>query len=427
MLFVLFAPLLASLGAGGTGDLTLELSLSFAILAASAMTCTIVAASRMRSLTKAFGIEELLRSHRWLALATLGLVLAHIGFLIVDAPANARLLVPWLAPPRAQAATVATVALCLLCVLSLFRHRLGTRYEAWRWLHVVLGLAAVTGAALHVLWLHHLTQDLLMLRWFELSLGLLVAMLGYRWLVRPVLATRNAYVIDSLRRESKSVSTLVLRPLRNRHRGLRFDPGQFAWLRLDRPLAPAEEHPFTIASGAHRPRELEFTIRAAGDFTGLVARLTPGRRVYLDGPHGAFTVDARSSTGLVLVAGGVGVTPMMSMLRTLDHRRDRRRHLLILAARTREELLFRDEIGGLSARLRLTVVEVLSSPPPRWTGETGRVDRALLSRVVPRQMRMGGYDVFICGPPAMVEGVSTALADLGVPTNRVHTEQFDMV
>ena len=424
---VLFAPLLLTLGAGDTDDLVMELSLTFGVIAASVLTCTVVAASRMRSLTQAFGIEQLLRTHRWLAVATLLVVLVHLALVVADDPANLHLLVPWTAPPRARAATVATVSLVLLCVLSLLRQRLGTRYEAWRWLHVVLGLGAVSGSALHVLWLRHLTQDQLMLRWFELSLAILTGVLGYRWVVRPLLATRHAYVIDTLRRESDSVSTLVLRPLRHRHRGLRFDPGQFAWLRLDRPLAPAEEHPFTIASGAHRPRELEFTIRDAGDFTALVRRMRPGRRVYIDGPHGSFTVDARRAHGLVLVAGGVGITPMMSMLRTLAHRRDDRPHLLLVGAKTVDDLLFRDELADLARRLHLTVVEVVSAPPPWWTGRTGRVDRRLLDEVLPRAVHTGGFDVYICGPPAMLEGVSTALDELGVPAAHVHTEQFDMV
>lgn len=424
---VLFVPVLASLGAGGTDDLTMELSLTAGIIAASTLTCTVVAASRIRSLSQSFGIEHLLRSHRWLAVATLVLVLSHLALVVADEPSNLRLLELWSAPPRARAATLATVCLALLCALSLLRQRLGTRYESWRWLHVVLGLGAVTGSALHVVWLRHLTRDELMLRWFELSVALLAAVLLYRWVLRPLLDARHAYVVDTVRPESDSVTTVVLRPARHRHRGLEFDPGQFAWIRLDRPFGPAEEHPFTIASGAHRPRELEFTIRHAGDFTGLVSRLRPGRRVYLDGPHGSFTVDAGRAEGLVLVAGGVGITPMMSMLRTAAHRRDPRPHLLVVGARHVDELLFRDELRELTHRMRLAVVEVLSSPPPGWYGATGRVDLALLDRVLPRQVSTGRCEVFVCGPPAMVGSVQLALDDLGVPAACVHTEQFDMV
>lgn len=425
-LTALFAPLMLSLGAGSDGDLMIELSLTTGILAASTLTCTVVAASRMRSLTHAFGIELLVRSHRWLAVVTLVVVLAHVGFVIADNPADLVLLVPWTAPARARAATLATVCVVLLCLLSIHRERLRTRYERWRLVHIVLGVGAVTGSALHIVFLDHLTRDALMRTWFAVSLGLLVTVMGYRWLLRPLLSTRHAFVVDHLRRESDSVCTLVLRPLRNRHRGLTFDPGQFVWMRLDRPLATAEEHPFTIASGAHRPREIEITIRTVGDFTELVTQLRPGRRVYLDGPHGSFTVDARKARGLVLLAGGVGITPMMSMLRTLAHRRDERPLFLVLSARTADDLLFREELRMLTRRLRLTVVEVLSKPPPGWKGAVGHVDDKVLDAVLPVDVGEGRYDVYVCGPAPMVGAAIDALQTIGVPSRNVRTEMFDM-
>jgi predicted ferric reductase len=425
-LAVIVVPLVLSVGAGGAAGFTVELSTSLGVLAASVLVCVVILPSRLRSLTSTFGIERVLLSHRTLGLLALVLVLGHLAVLIVHDPHNATLLVPWTAPPRARAATAATVAMLAMCLLAVFRRRLGHRYEIWRWAHVVLGIVVVLGSALHVYWLNHLTQDQAMRRWFELAIGIVALVFGYRWVGGPMLAMRRAYVIDEVRRESDSVSTLALRPLRPRHRGLSFDPGQFAWIRLDRSMGPREEHPFTIASGSHRPRELEFTIRHAGDYTGRLSRLVPGRRVYVDGPHGTFTVDARRANGLVLIAGGVGITPMMSMLRTLEHRRDRRRHVLVTAARNAEDLLFRDEIARLSSSLTLTVVEVVSAPEPDWPGLRGRVDADLLASVLPRRRDGGRFDVFICGPGPMVNGVLTALDTVGVPAARIHTEQFDM-
>jgi predicted ferric reductase len=425
-LAVILVPLVLSVGAGGTAGFTVELSTSLGVLAASVLVCVLILPSRLRSLTSTFGIERVLLSHRTLGLFALVLVLGHLAVLIVHDPHNAMLLVPWTAPPRARAATAATVAMLTMCLLAVFRRRLGHRYEIWRWAHVVLGMVVVVGSALHVYWLNHLTQDQAMRRWFELAIGIVALVFGYRWVGGPMLAMRRAYVIDEVRHESDSVSTLALRPLRPRHRGLSFDPGQFAWIRLDRSMGPREEHPFTIASGAHRPRELEFTVRHAGDYTGMLSRLVPGRRVYVDGPHGTFTVDARRANGLVLIAGGVGITPMMSMLRTLEHRRDQRRHVLVTAARNAEDLLFRDEIARLSSTLTLTVVEVVSAPTPDWRGLTGRVDAELLASVLPRRRHGSRFDVFICGPGPMVTGVLTALDTVGVPAARIHTEQFDM-
>ena len=88
----------------------------------------------------------------------------------------------------------------------------------------------------------------------------------------------------------------------------------------------------------------------------------------------------------MLVAGGVGITPMMSMLRTLADRGDRRPHRLVMVARTADELLFRDELGQLKERLDLTVVELLRQPPQGWTGATGAVDEGTAHRAAARHV-----------------------------------------
>jgi ferredoxin-NADP reductase len=149
--------------------------------------------------------------------------------------------------------------------------------------------------------------------------------------------------------------------------------------------------------------------------------------VWVDGPHGAFSVDLKPSTGLVMIAGGVGITPMMSMLRTLAHRHDRRPHRLVVVAKTTDELLFREELSQLKERLDLTVMELLRQPPEGWTGATGAVDEELLTTLLPGKFRRNQLDYFLCGPPALVNDVLTVLAGMDIPPPRIHTEQFDLV
>lgn len=426
-LAVLIGPLLLTGAAGGRGDLMIELSLVFGLLAGSVMVCAVVLPSRLRSLTNAFGIERVLRSHRWMGLLTLNLVLVHLALVIADRPANIMLLNPFVAPPRARAATGATVGLVLLCLFALARRRVHASYERWRWVHVGLGVTVLVLSGLHVYWLNHLLRDR-WLRYFFVAVAIgVIAVLANRWVVRPLLDYRHAFVVDGLRAESPTATTVLLRPARDRHPGLHFSPGQFAWLRLDSPVGPREEHPFTIASGSHRPRELEFTVRHAGDFTGDLDRLVPGRRVYVDGPYGSFTPDLLGRHGLLLVAGGVGITPMMSILRTLAHRRDRRRHRLVIGVRGEDDLMFGEELAWLQSRLRLTVLPVVAEPGRGWTGPVGRVDERLLGQLLPRRQDREAVEVFVCGPPPMVAGVARALDALGVPERKVHTEQFDMV
>ncbi len=156
--------------------------------------------------------------------------------------------------------------------------------------------------------------------------------------------------------------------------------------------------------------------------------MRPGERAYLDGPHGAFTVDRHGhAAGFVFIAGGVGITPIMSMLRTLADRGDGRPIYLIYANRDWESVIFREEIEALQERLNLRVIHVLEQPPEGWTGETGFVTGDILQRHLPRFERRNVYEAFICGPQPMMDAVERALVRLGVDMGDIHTERFDLV
>jgi 3-phenylpropionate/trans-cinnamate dioxygenase ferredoxin reductase subunit len=426
----LLAPLLHGLRPGDGASLLSELSVGMGLLATSMLVCAVVLPSRVRSLTRTFGIDGVLAIHRFVGLAVTLLVGLHIVLVVIAKPANLALFDVMHAPNRARAAVGATVALGALIGLTVLRRRLKHRYEVWRWMHLALAGTALVLSALHIWWLNHLIRNPSMRALFAaFALGVLVV-LGYRWLWMPVFGAGREYVVREIRPESSTVSTLVLEPKRSRsrrgYRALEFAPGQFAWLRLQ-PSVRAEEHPFTIASSAHLGLWTEFTIRHSGDFTSELRLLRPGSPVWIDGPHGAFTLDLQRTTGLVMIAGGVGITPMMSMLRTLAHRHDRRPHRLLVVASTIDELLFRAEIRKLQQRLDLTVVEVLRKPPPSWTGPSGRIDESLLAAVLPGKFRRNQLDYYLCGPPAMVDDVRSVLDRLEVPEPRIHTEQFDFV
>jgi len=427
---VLLAPVLHGPRIRNGSSLLSELSVGMGLLATSMLVCTVVLPSRLRSLTRTFGIEGVLGIHRFVGLAITLLVGLHVVLVVAANPANVALFDVVHAPDRARAALGATVALGALIVQTVLRRRLRHRYEVWRWVHVVLAAAVLVLSGLHIWWLNHLVRDAAMRALFTvLAVGVLVV-LAYRWVWLPLRGTRREYVVREIRPETPTVSTLVLEPRRNGarrgYRSLAFAPGQFAWLRLH-PSIWAQEHPFTIASSAHLGLWTEFTIRHSGDFTRQLRLLRPGSPVWVDGPHGAFTLDLHRTTGLVMIAGGVGITPMMSMLRTLAHRRDRRPHRLLMVARTIDDLLFRAEIRRLQQRLDLTVVELLRQPPPSWTGASGTVGAELLTALLPGEFRRNQLDYYLCGPPALVTDVLTVLEELDIPQPRIHTEQFDFV
>jgi predicted ferric reductase len=402
-----------------------DASMVTALVGASLLVAAFVLPSRVRALTSYLGVERLLRSHRWLAVVAAGLVAAHVCFALGHAEGGVRVLDLRDAPPRVWAGSTATVALVLLVLLALTRRRRQPRYEGWRLVHVVLGNVVVLGVALHVWWLADLTQYPWGRLWFA-ALGTVVLLVNaHRWVWRPLRTQRNAYVVDAVHAVSPTAVTVVLHAVG--HPGVRFRPGQFAWLKIGDSPYVFEEHPFTIASAATRPWRKEFTVKALGDFSEILAGLRPGRRVHLDGPHGAFTLEGLRSSGFVLVGGGVGITPMLSMLRTMADRRDPRPVVLVVAGRTADDLLHRAGLAELESRLDLHLVEVLEEPPEDWTGAVGWLDRPVLDTALPGRRVRRNLDYFVCGPGPMVAATTRVLRDWGVAERRIHTELFDVV
>jgi 3-phenylpropionate/trans-cinnamate dioxygenase ferredoxin reductase subunit len=245
----------------------------------------------------------------------------------------------------------------------------------------------------------------------------------YVRLVKPWMMTRHPYVVEEVIPQRGDVWTLALRPIW--HQGFRFQPGQFAWLTLNITPFSMREHPFSMSSSGDHPERIEFGIKALGDFTRRIKDIEPGTRAYLDGPYGVFTTDRYwDSAGFVLIAGGIGITPIYSILVTAAEREDDRPFLLIYASQTWDDITFREEIEALKESLDLTVIYVLRKPTEDWTGETGYVDKELLARYIP--LHRGSRHYFICAAPAMMDQVERALFDLDVPVTNVHMEHFNL-
>ena len=144
---------------------------------------------------------------------------------------------------------------------------------------------------------------------------------GLRAVIKPWLELRRPYVVAEVRPERGNAWTLTLRP--EGHAGMTFHPGQFAWLTLRSSPFADREHPFSFSSSAEQPERLGFTIRELGDFTRQIGQVRPGERAPATAPV-AFTTDRHDhEAGFTYIAGGVGITPIMSILRA---GRVRRRH-----------------------------------------------------------------------------------------------------
>jgi len=231
------------------------------------------------------------------------------------------LLLVWTAPWRARAAITSVLTLFAVVGLSVWRKKLKIEYNRWRIWHGIFASVAVAFAMVHVLLVGHYV-DLPWKRALWLAYGVFwVGLLIYTRLIKPILLLRKPYQVTEIKQELGNVWSLTLEPVG--HKGIRFQPGQFAWITVRNSPFTDAEHPFSISSSAEDQGKLTFTIKELGDFTRTIKYLQVGENVFVDGPFGSFSVyrhpHAKDS---VFIAGGVGITPVMSMLRTLADRKD---------------------------------------------------------------------------------------------------------
>lgn len=400
-----------------------EFSIALGFVGLTQMAVQFLLIARYRRLTAPYGIDIILQYHRQIAMMALGLILAHPVILMIDNPALLALLNPFGGTWASRFGLGSIVALVLLVVLSVYRQQLKIDYERWRLSHTLLGIVALVLAHAHV----SLAGEYLNTVWKQVIWKVFgAAMLSsvvYLRLIKPALQKRERYRVAEVRPERGETLTLALEPVG--HPGMRFAPGQFAWLKLGKTPYTIEEHPFSFSSSAEQEGRLEFGIKALGDFTRNLKHVPPGTDAYLDGPHGAFSIDLIPAAGYVLIAGGIGITPMLSFLKTMADREDVRPVLLIYGDKSLETMAYREELEALSSKLNLKIVTVLEAPPPGWQGEVGFITAELLARTLPKEKIVREF--FVCGPPVMMDAVQEALVKLGVPLERIHTERFNLV
>jgi ferredoxin-NADP reductase len=210
--------------------------------------------------------------------------------------------------------------------------------------------------------------------------------------------------------------------------GFAFKPGQAIDLILSDPAlasTDAARHAFSIVSAPHEGKLVVATRMRDSAFKNALSRLPVGGAAQVEGPFGALTLHNKLARAAVLVAGGVGITPFMSMLRHAAHAGVQRQLVLLYSNRRPEDAAFLTELQRLEGdnpdfRLVATMTRMAQSRLP-WMGETGAIDEALLKRVA---LELPDPVYYVAGPPAMVAGLRATLERAGVDGDDVRSEEF---
>ncbi|WP_440105297.1 ferredoxin reductase family protein [Streptosporangium sp. H16] len=376
--------------------------------------------ARVPALDRGVGTDRLARWHATGGRHTVVLSVAHMLFAVAAHVARSGAGAPEaiaglvLDGPAMPEAMVALLLLVGVAVVSVREVRRRMRYETWHYLHFVTYGAVFLGFG------HQLTGPdfaggvVMSLFWYALYVSVATLLVWYRFLTPVHRALRHGLRVAEVRRESSSVVSVYLTGEHLDELGA--EPGQFFRWRFLAPGMWWTANPYSLSAPANA-RFLRITVKGVGDHSRALAGLRPGTRVWAEGPYGALTAARRRRPQVLLVGGGVGISPLRALFETLPGK-----VTLVYMARRDEELILRHELDAIAAArgatIHYTVDELTGSSGGRSVPLTGRALRNLIPG-------LAVHDVYLCGPAGMTVAARHALRRAGVPGCRIHVESFD--
>ncbi|UQX86619.1 ferredoxin reductase family protein [Jatrophihabitans telluris] len=372
--------------------------------------------SRTPALERGVGADRLAR---WHSRAGRGVVLAILvhAWAAVMVWRNSRAESFWPAAwhvlrlPGLIAATVATALFLLVAVLSVRAARRRVSHEAWHTVHLLVYVAVALGF-LHQLGGPDLAgHRILQVAWALLYTSVFTLVAQHRLLTPLRNATRHRLRVQSVVQQAPGVVSVVVEGVDLQL--LQAESGQFFRWRFLTPDLWKTAHPFSL-SAAPTSTQLRLTVKALGDGSTALQRLEPGTWVLAEGPYGAITAARRTRRHVLLLAAGVGITPMRALFETMPLAPGQDL-LLLYRARSRAEVIFGPELEALAARSGARVHYLLGD-------QIGPLSAELFGHLVPD---LPERDVYLCGPPGFSATVRRSLKAAGLPADQLHEERFD--
>lgn len=423
---VVSLPVIISTFFGHQEGLLNTIGLNLAFVGFMILILQFLLAARIKWVESAFGLDILIRYHKYIALIAGLFLLIHPVMLALGGHGwrlFTNLDLPW----YIWLGKIALVLVIANLLLSIYSGKLGLAFEKWRTGHDILAPTILVLIFIHPFFagddLKLLSMQILWILMFLFAVYLFI----YHRLYRPAKLKRMDYSVREVKQETGDVWTITLVPLEAQ--SLKdYLPGQFHFLTFFRsPGLPVEEHHWTISSSPANRDYISSTIKASGDFTSTIDQTRPGDTAAVHGPFGRFSYMLHpEERDLVFIAGGIGITPLMAMLRHMRDTGDNRSVVLLYANRTRESICFREELEKIASGNRpdLTLVHVLSRPEKDWEGESGHVDWEKIQKYC--TPNPAGKTYYICAPVQMAENLISILLSKGVPGKQLRREIFSL-
>ncbi len=366
--------------------------------------------SRIKVIESGFGLDHMLRWHRLFGRVGLGFVTLHalmiFGHSLIAFGTFFTNLFIWLG-------LAGLLGFMITASLASFHRKLGLLYETWRNIHLA-NYILFPVALVHVFYFSN-PGSLLYILWLILAV-LFATVVIYR-AARIAEVRSNPYEVVEVKQEAEDIWSLFFKGRR-----FNYKPGQFMFIQLLREGRLSSPHPFTISSPPTR-EHLSITPKELGDFTSTIKETRTGDLAFIDAPYGVFSFLNYNSSELVFIAGGVGITPFISMLRYIYDQQLDRKVTLFWANRGEKNLCFRDELAEMEREMpKFSMVPVMSNQPD-WPGVKGRLSGKIILE------HLGGLEdktFYVCGPPAMSKAIIEQLKELKVPPQKIKSELFEL-
>jgi predicted ferric reductase len=416
-LFVALWPMLLMLRDPAPFSLVALVAHASGELAGYGVLVILVLMSRWPLLERGIGADVLARWHAAGGRTILSLTLVHALFAVLawslltrQNPVSA--LAQVLSWPGLVAATIATALMCAVAVVSARSARRKLRWESWYAVHLSMYLAVALSFS------HQLAgPDMAGRPWLQVAWALMYTftfalVLRYRF-IAPIRAVfRHRLRVVAVIPEAPGVVSIIIEGQHMTE--LYAQPGQFFRWRFLTHGSWATAHPFSMSAPPIGNR-LRLTVKALGDGSERLQRVPVGTRLIAEGPYGAMTVARRTRRRVLLIAGGVGITPMRALFEAMPIVEDQDLMLLYRAGH-RDQLVFREELDTLAERRRARVVYLLGA-------NRDLLSTRSLTRLVPD---LSDRDVYLCGPPGMSAAVRRSLLRAGLPPAQLHEERFTL-
>lgn len=394
--------------------LLVEISLAAGLTGFSLLCLQVLLAGRFKAIDRPFGLDILMQFHKYMGMAAMVLLLAHPVLLALGHGSWG--LFTFDTSWRVNLGKTALLLLVIGVLFALFFLKFGVDYNIWRFSHKGMFAVIVLGFV-HGLYIGPDIQSGLARGYWISIFAIVSVVFAYRNIIVPLWG-RRSFEVSDIKQETYDTYTLTFEPKDGEP--IYRKPGQFMFLKLIRSAGASEIHPFTISASPSKTNILQATIKQSGNFTNTIDQTKPGDIGKIEAPFGRFSYMYDNPAKILFIAGGVGITPIMSMIRCLRDTEDNRPVTLLYGNKSEKDIIFGREIEELPDNFK--TVHILSNASESWEGERGFITAEIIEKYAGDML--DNAHIYLCGPPVMMDKVIKALYELKVTDNRIHYERF---